>query len=36
LNSNRANSVYVRNTFFYFNDYIVGGATQLQPQVFTF
>jgi hypothetical protein len=36
LNSNLGNSVYVKSTFFYFNNYIVGGATQLQPQMFTF
>jgi hypothetical protein len=28
--------VYVRSTFLYFNNYLVGGATQLQPQIFTF
>jgi hypothetical protein len=36
LNANTANVVYVRSTFLYFNNYIVGGSTQLQPQIFTF
>jgi hypothetical protein len=35
-NANAPNQVYVRSTFLYFNDYIIGGATQLQPQIFTF
>ena len=36
LNFNSANLVYAKSTFLYFNNYIVGGATQLQPQIFTF
>jgi hypothetical protein len=36
LNANTANLVYVRSTFMFFNNYIIGGATQLQPQIFTF
>jgi hypothetical protein len=36
LNFNSANIVYVKSTFLYFNNYIVGGSTQLQPQFFTF
>jgi hypothetical protein len=36
LNANTANLVYVKSTFLYFNNYVVGGATQLQPQIFTF
>jgi hypothetical protein len=35
-NFNSANSVYVQSTFLYFNNYIVAGATQLQPQIFNF
>jgi hypothetical protein len=36
LNYNSANNVYVKSTFLYFNNYIVAGTTQLQPQIFTF
>ena len=36
LNSNTANVVYVQSTFLYFNTTIIGGATQLQPQLFSF
>jgi hypothetical protein len=35
-NNNVLNNVYVKKTYLYFNDYIVGGATQLQPQIFDF
>jgi hypothetical protein len=36
MNCNAPNNVYVKSTFMYFNDYIIGGTTQLQPQIFTF
>ncbi len=36
MNNNLLNNVYVKNTYLYFNDYVVGGATQLQPQIFNF
>ena len=34
--NNAANNVYVQSSFLYFNNYIVSGANQLQPQFITF
>ena len=34
--NNVANNVYVQSSFLYFNNYIVSGANQLQPQFITF
>jgi hypothetical protein len=36
LNTNSTYNIYVRSTFLYFNNYIVAGVTQLQPQIFNF
>ena len=36
LNTNSVNTVYVRSTFLYYNNYVIGGTTQLQPQIFIF
>ena len=35
-NFNSANLVYAQSTFLYFNNYIVAGTRQLQPQTFIF
>ena len=35
-NFNSVNTVYVQSTLLYFNNYVVGGSTQLQPQFVTF
>jgi hypothetical protein len=32
LNANTANVVYTQSTFFYFNNYIIGGTRVAQPQ----
>jgi hypothetical protein len=34
--NNATNNVYVQSSFLYFNNYIVSGANQLQPQFITF
>jgi hypothetical protein len=35
-NFNSANTLYAMSTYLYFNNYVVAGATQLQPQIFNF
>jgi len=32
----QSNNVYLQSSFLYFNNYIVSGANQLQPQFITF
>ena len=31
-----SNTLLAKSTFLFFNNYVIGGATQLQPQMFTF